>query len=140
MVLSKPRTLLTITNRFGSTATAPSGAKLPPKEIIEYAKKFNFTPPAFHYDFNPYNHVHTPSKAWHKVLMVMVPFSILISIRALYNEAKEEEHVYEHRPEFRPVEYLRIRRTAFPWGDGNHSLFHNPKRNPLPSGYESNPE
>jgi len=65
---------------------------------------------------------------------VAVPGVLLCYVNAM---AKEKEH-YEHhtRPDFVPYEHLRRRTKKFPWGDGNHSLFHNHKVNPLPDGYE----
>lgn len=48
--------------------------------------------------------------------------------------AEKEHMAHFHRPEFVKYDYLRILNKKYPWGDGQRTLFHNPKVNTLPDG------
>ena len=90
-------------------------------------------------------------KMWKKVFFIVgVPVIALGHVSAfVLPDASEHDP-----PEFIPYDHLRIRlaenvmvfcdlkvfifRTKkFPWGDGNHSLIHNPHANALPDGYHN---
>ncbi|GFS82760.1 cytochrome c oxidase subunit 6A1, mitochondrial [Nephila pilipes] len=74
-------------------------------------------------------------KTWRNLtFFVACPAIVLCMVNAYLGEKEHMEHF--HRDEFVPYDHLRIRKKRFPWGDGNRSLFHNPKVNPLPDGYE----
>ena len=82
---------------------------------------------------------HANPELWRKIWYFVCIPAITLSMINTYLEEKEHWEHYT-RPEFVPMEYLRIRNKKFPWGDGNHTLFHNPLVNPLPTGWEPLPE
>merc|ERR1712038_734215 len=72
-------------------------------------------------------------KKWRTAFFIVgIPCLVVGHLNA-FVLADPEDH---KRPEFVPYEYMRTRSKRFPWGDGNHSLFHNPQKNALPDGYE----
>merc|ERR1712111_509 len=72
-------------------------------------------------------------KWWKKVFFfVATPVIILGNINAFVLADPSEMDP----PPFVPYDHLRIRTKKFPWGDGNHSLIHNPHTNALPDGFE----
>ncbi|KAK6742448.1 hypothetical protein RB195_009988 [Necator americanus] len=43
----------------------------------------------------------------------------------------------KERPKYIPYRFLNVRNKPFPWGDGNHSLFHNKREQYVPGvGFE----
>ncbi|XP_050295113.1 cytochrome c oxidase subunit 6A2, mitochondrial-like [Anthonomus grandis grandis] len=74
-------------------------------------------------------------QVWKKLFyFVACPSIILCAVNCYLTHMEHAAHPHERK--FVKYEYMAVRTKPFPWGDGNHSLFHNPKVNALPTGYE----
>ena len=68
---------------------------------------------------------------------VAVPALLFLGVNSYLKEMAHFKHLEEHgREEYRQFTHLALRTKPFPWGDGNHTLLHNPHTNALPDGYE----
>ncbi|XP_035510385.1 cytochrome c oxidase subunit 6A, mitochondrial [Morone saxatilis] len=74
------------------------------------------------------------ARTWKILTIVLAIPGVAVCMANAYMKMQAHSH---EQPEFVPYPHLRIRTKKFPWGDGNHSLFHNAHTNPLPDGFES---
>jgi len=72
-------------------------------------------------------------KRWRTAFFVVACPAIVLAHVSAFVLPDASEH---EPPPFVPYDHLRIRTKKFPWGDGNHSLIHNPHVNCLPDGFE----
>ncbi|XP_071757028.1 cytochrome c oxidase subunit 6A2, mitochondrial [Centroberyx gerrardi] len=74
------------------------------------------------------------ARTWKILTIVLAIPGVTVCMVNAYMKMQAHSH---DQPEFVAYPHLRIRTKRFPWGDGNHSLFHNPHTNALPDGFES---
>ncbi|KAA0713831.1 Cytochrome c oxidase subunit 6A, mitochondrial [Triplophysa tibetana] len=82
-------------------------------------------------------HGEQAAKTWKILSFVVALPGVAVCMVNMYLRAQQHDH---GQPEFVPYSHLRIRSKRFPWGDGNHSLFHNSHLNALPDGFEHHDE
>lgn len=108
-------------------ASAMSKAPPPPKPAAE----MNLIEMA---DYNKIGGTISKDRWWLFTWFVMVP----LTCAAAWNAYKlEMDHLKHDPPAYIPYDHINNRPKVWPWGDGEHSLFHSSRANAIPGkGYE----
>ncbi|KYN05006.1 PREDICTED: cytochrome c oxidase subunit 6A1, mitochondrial-like isoform X2 [Cyphomyrmex costatus] len=83
-----------------------------------------------------YTHADPRKLLFWRMLTLCVALPLVV-IMSAFTYARQQEKAKQPREPFEDLPYMYRRTKPFPWGDGNHSFFHNPVKNPIPPhGYE----
>ena len=80
------------------------------------------------------------AKTWsHVYNFIAFPVMLLIGINCYVMEKEHMDHHDETLADYVPYPYLRVKRNNFPFGDGEHTLFHNDRFNYDPAVHGPRP-
>ncbi|KAJ1736841.1 hypothetical protein LPJ72_001045 [Coemansia sp. Benny D160-2] len=78
-------------------------------------------------------HARNAVETWRKIsLFLALPACGIFGYVATKDEFDHIHHMEHDPPKFVGFPYLHVRRSKFPYGDGEHTLFWNPLTNPDP--------
>uniref|UniRef100_A0A1D1ZCX4 Cytochrome c oxidase subunit n=1 Tax=Anthurium amnicola TaxID=1678845 RepID=A0A1D1ZCX4_9ARAE len=110
--------------RFSITATAT-------RNRAAYIIRRNFAAEAVTKDMAAkQEHAKSSSELWKKISLFVCPIALLASAgNALMIMKQHAQHHHEAPHDHPHFEYQKVRNKPFCWGDGDHTLFHNPAVN-----------
>ncbi|CAG8643736.1 3051_t:CDS:2 [Dentiscutata heterogama] len=129
----KTRTILAMEKRFLATRIAKVLPRIPAviRKYSVLASSESLSPFAKE-RLAIEEHAKGTARTWKNITIYVCTPALFLGVANSYRIMKEHEahHAeHEHEEEHPHFQYQRIRTKPFPWGDGDKTLFHNPKVN-----------